>query len=192
MHFALQLPKQNLTFNVGMVAGGTSVHVDEAGNNATVTGKDNVVAPAAYASGDIRTISNQQTARVEKKMQEIVANHLPKTGAHHHLRRRLSGHGAHGRRAARCSQSSTAPTPVSASKPMPELDPMKRGAGDISFVAEWFPASLASGATGEGAHAPGETIDLSAQPINTKRDALLMYRLSQIDQKADLTKVAAK
>ena len=75
---------------------------------------------------------------------------------------------------------------------MPELDPMKRGAGDIAFVADIVPGLAGVGATGEGAHAPGETIDLSAQPINTKRDALLMYRLTQIDQKADLTTVSAK
>ena len=40
-----------------------------------------MIAPVAYASGDIRTISNEQTARVEKKMEAIVAKHLAKTGA---------------------------------------------------------------------------------------------------------------
>jgi glutamate carboxypeptidase len=189
--FRTQLPEENLTFNIGMIAGGTSVHVDEAGNNATATGKDNVIAPVAYASGDIRTISNQQTARVEKKMQEIVANHLPKTTANITF-----GEG----------YPAMPPTPQSRAllgilnranaslglKQMPELDPMKRGAGDISFVADFIPGIAGIGATGEGAHAPGETIDLSTQPINTKRDALLMYRLSQIDQNADLTKVAVK
>ncbi len=69
---------------------------------------------------------------------------------------------------------------------MPELDPMKRGAGDIAFVAEYLPGLAGIGATGEGAHEPGETVDLSAQPINTERDALLMYRLSKVDAKADL------
>jgi glutamate carboxypeptidase len=189
--FRTQLPEENLTFNIGLIAGGTSVHVDEAGNNATATGKDNVIAPVAYASGDIRTISNQQTARVEKKMQEIVAHHLPKTTANITF-----GEG----------YPAMPPTPQSRAllgilnranaslglKQMPELDPMKRGAGDISFVADFIPGIAGIGATGEGAHAPGETIDLSTQPINTKRDALLMYRLSQIDQNADLTKVAVK
>ncbi|MGC1422969.1 MAG: M20/M25/M40 family metallo-hydrolase [Terracidiphilus sp.] len=189
--FRVQLPEANLTYNVGMVVGGTSIHVDEAGNNGTTTGKDNVVAPVAYASGDIRTISNQQSARVEKKMQAIVAQHLPRTTA-----TITFGEG----------YPAMAPTAQSRAllgilnqanaslgfKPMPELDPMKRGAGDISFVAGIIPGLAGIGATGEGAHAPGETIDLSTQPINTKRDALLMYRLSQIDQNADLTKVATK
>jgi glutamate carboxypeptidase len=74
---------------------------------------------------------------------------------------------------------------------MPELDPMKRGAGDIAFVADILPGLAGIGATGDNAHAPGENVDLSAQPINTKRDALLMYRLSKIDQKADLTAIVA-
>jgi glutamate carboxypeptidase len=69
---------------------------------------------------------------------------------------------------------------------MPELDPMKRGAGDIAFVADIVPGLAGVGATGEGAHAPGETVDLKAQAVNTKRDAVLMYRLSRIDAKADL------
>jgi glutamate carboxypeptidase len=189
--FRMQLPEENLTYNVGLIVGGTSVHIDEAGNNGTATGKDNVVAPIAYASGDIRTISNQQTARIEKKMQAIVAQHLPKTTA-----TITFGEG----------YPAMAPTAQSRAllgilnqanvslgfKAMPELDPMKRGAGDISFVADIIPGLAGIGATGEGAHAPGETIDLSTQPINTKRDALLMYRLSQIDQKADLTSIAGK
>jgi hypothetical protein len=32
-------------------------------------------------------------------------------------------------------------------------------------------------------------IYLSAQPIDTKRDALLMFRLSRIDRNADLTDI---
>jgi glutamate carboxypeptidase len=189
--FRTQLPEPDLTYNVGMAVGGTSVHIDDSGNNATATGKDNVIPPAAYASGDIRTLSNQQTARVEKKMQEIVANHLPLTSA-----------------TITFGEAYPAMAPTAASrallailnrqnatlgfKPMPELDPLKRGAGDIAFVADLLPGLAGVGATGEGAHAPGETIDLSTQPVNTKRDALLMYRLSQIDQKADLTVVAGR
>jgi glutamate carboxypeptidase len=49
-------------------------------------------------------------------------------------------------------------------------------------VAGIIPGLAGVGATGEGAHAPGETIDLSTQPISTKRDAVLMYRLTQVEQ----------
>ena len=187
--FRTRLPEPYLTYNVGLVLGGTALNVDDSGNNGAATGKDNVIAPAAYASGDIRTISNEQASRVEKKMEAIVAQHLAKTGA-----TLTFGEG----------YPAMAPTAQSRAllgilnqvnarlgfAPMPELDPMKRGAGDISFVADIIPGLAGVGATGEGAHAEGETIDLSAQPINTKRDALLMYRLSRIDQNADLIGIA--
>jgi glutamate carboxypeptidase len=124
-------------------------------------------------------------------MQEIVARHLPKTSANIAF-----GQGypampptAQNRALLGILNQANASLGFTA---MPELDPMKRGAGDIAFVADIVPGLAGVGATGEGAHAPGETIDLSAQPINTKRDALLMYRLTQIDQKADLTTVSAK
>ena len=187
--FRTQLPEPYLTYNVGLVLGGSSYTIDETGTNGTATGKPNVISPAAYASGDIRTLSNEQTERVEKKMQEIVAEHLPKTNATIHF-----GEG----------YPAMAPTEASRAllrllnqanaslgfATMPELDPMKRGAGDIAFVADLIPGLAGVGATGLGAHAPGETIDLSTQPINAKRDALLMYRLTQIPQGADLSALA--
>jgi glutamate carboxypeptidase len=188
--FRTQLPEPYLTYNVGMILGGSSLTVNDAGDSGTVNGKDNVIPPTAYASGDIRTISNDQTEKVEQKMEAIVAQHLAKTGAEISF-----GDGY------------PAMAPTAASRAllrllnqcdaslgfgkMPELDPMRRGAGDISFVAALIPGLAGIGATGEGAHAPGETVDLSAQPINTKRDALLMVRLSHIDEKANLVSAVA-
>ena len=172
-----------------MVLGGSSYTIDGAGNNGTATGKDNVIAPAAYASGDIRTLSNEQTDRVEKKMQAIVAEHLARTGASITFGEGYPAMAPTAQGRALLALLNQANASLGFAK-MPELDPMKRGAGDIVFVAGILPGLAGIGATGEGAHAPGETIDLSTQPINTKRDALLMYRLSQIDWKADLTALA--
>jgi glutamate carboxypeptidase len=189
--FRTQLPEQYLTFNVGLVLGGTTVSVDKDGISGSATGKGNVIPPVAHASGDIRTISNEQSDRVEKKMETIVAQHLPKTTA-----------------TIKFGEGYPAMAPTAGSRallrilnqvnqslgfaPMTELDPMKRGAGDIAFVSPPLPGLAGIGATGEGAHAPGETIDLTAQPVNTKRAALLMYRLSKIDANADLEAVAPK
>jgi glutamate carboxypeptidase len=188
--FRTQLPEPYLTYNVGIVLGGSSFSVDDSGSG-TATGKDNVIPPTAYAAGDLRTISNEQTERVEKKMEAIVAQHLAGTGA-----TITFGEGypamaptAQNRALLAILNQANASLGFGA---MPELDPMKRGAGDISFVADIIPGLAGIGATGEGAHAPGETIDLSAQPINTKRDALLMYRLGHIDQTADLVQAAAE
>jgi glutamate carboxypeptidase len=63
---------------------------------------------------------------------------------------------------------------------MPELDPMLRGGGDISGVADLIDGGLIGmGAAGEGSHAPGETVDLKSLPLQAKRAALMMYRLSK-------------
>lgn len=188
--FRTQLPEPYLTFNVGMVLGGSSYTVDTAGNNGTATGKDNVIPPAAYASGDIRTLSNEQTERVEKKMEAIVAQHLPRTNATIRFGEGYPAMAPTAESRALLGILNQANASLGFAR-MPELDPMKRGAGDIAFVAGIVPGLAGIGATGEGAHAPGETIDLSAQPINTKRDALLMYRLAQIPENADLTSIGA-
>ena len=178
--FRTQLPEPNLTYNVGMVLGGSALSVDDAGNNGTATGKDNVIPPTACASGDIRTLSNEQTDRVEKKMQAIAAEHLAKTGATITFGEGYPAMAPTAKNRALLGILNQANASLGFGT-MPELDPMKRGAGDIAFVADIIPGIAGVGATGDNAHAPGETIDLSAQPINAKRDALLMYRLSRID-----------
>ena len=187
--FRTKLPEPNLTFNVGMVLGGTQISVDDAGNNGTAAGKDNIVPPAAYASGDIRTISNEQTDRVEQEMRGIVAQHLPKTGAAIDFGEGYPAMAPTEENRALLKLLNQANKELGFGA-MPELDPMKRGAGDIAFVADLVPGLAGVGATGEGAHAPGETVDLKAQAINTKRDAVLMWRLSQIDEKESLISAA--
>jgi glutamate carboxypeptidase len=186
--FRTRLPEHNLTFNVGMVAGGTQVNVDEAGNNATAAGKDNIVAPTAYASGDIRTISNEQTDRVEQKMRAIVSGHLAKTGATIEFGEGYPAMAPTDENRALLKLLNQANKELGFGE-MPELDPMKRGAGDIAFVADLVPGLAGVGATGDGAHAPGETVDLKAQAINTKRDAVLMWKLSQVDSNSKLVDV---
>jgi len=56
-------------------------------------------------------------------------------------------------------------------------DPSRRGAGDVSFVSPPLAALDGLGAFGEQEHAPGESVELGAFPLLTKRAALLMYRL---------------
>jgi glutamate carboxypeptidase len=59
------------------------------------------------------------------------------------------------------------------------LDPGRRGAADISFVAPYVAALSGLGAQGEGAHSPDERIDLTTLPRQITRAALLLYRLSR-------------
>jgi glutamate carboxypeptidase len=58
-------------------------------------------------------------------------------------------------------------------------DPGSRGAGDISYIAAYVDCIDGLGASGKGAHAPGETINLKELPFLIKRAALTIYRLSR-------------
>jgi len=58
-------------------------------------------------------------------------------------------------------------------------DPGARGAGDISYVAEFLDCIDGLGSIGEGAHAPGETIHLKTIPFLSKRAAMIINRLVQ-------------
>ncbi|HWW97068.1 MAG TPA: M20/M25/M40 family metallo-hydrolase [Edaphobacter sp.] len=176
--FRKELREPGLTYNVGLVLGGATATMNANGTGGEAAGKTNVVPPVALALGDLRTLDDEQTARVEAKMRAIVADHLPKTGAvitfdeaypamapteaGHALVKQLNDVNA------------TLGLPV-----MEEMDPMARGAGDIAFVAPYVPGLVGTGVMGEGAHAEGETVFLDSIPRQAKRMALLMYRLSK-------------
>jgi glutamate carboxypeptidase len=176
--FRKELREPGLTYNVGLVLGGATATMNATGTGGEATGKANVVPPAALALGDVRTLDNEQTTRVQAKMRAIVADHLPKTGAvitfeegYPAMATTEAGH-------ALVKQlnevNATLGLPV-----MEEMDPMARGAGDIAFVAPYVPGLVGTGVMGEGAHAEGETVFLDSIPRQAKRMALLMYRLGQ-------------
>jgi glutamate carboxypeptidase len=58
-------------------------------------------------------------------------------------------------------------------------DPASRGAGDISYVADYLDCLDGFGASGKGAHAPGETLHLKEYPKLIKRAALVIYQLTR-------------
>src|SRR3546814_10381750 len=60
----------NLTFNVGLIAGGEQVSLDEGKIRASANGKTNIIAATAIARGDLRTLSAEQAARVKDKRSE--------------------------------------------------------------------------------------------------------------------------
>lgn len=177
--FRTQLPEQYLTYNVGLILGGTTAQLNTQETGGEATGKPNIISPQAIAIGDLRCISKEQVERVEGKMRSIAAQHLPKTDA------TINFYEAY---------PAQAPTPGnkallkllnevnrSLGQPdMPELDPLKRGAGDSAFVAQYIPTLAGVGSSGSGDHSADEKIDLNSLPINTKRAALLIYRLSHL------------
>ncbi len=172
------LREPNMTYSAGLVLGGSNIKVEPNGD-ASVTGKVNIIPGEALAMGDLRVLTPDQLARVKNKMLSIVGGgNLPGTKAEITFTDNYPP---------------MAPTPgnVKLLEKLNEgnralgmakiqaLDPMLRGAGDVSFVAPFVDALDGLGATGTGSHAPGETADLSRMPLQSKRTALLIYRLIQ-------------
>jgi glutamate carboxypeptidase len=63
--------------------------------------------------------------------------------------------------------------------PVKAYDPGKRGAGDISYIAEYLDCLDGLGAMGGGAHSPNEYINLNTLDEQIKRAALMIYRLTR-------------
>ncbi|MDX1632671.1 MAG: M20/M25/M40 family metallo-hydrolase, partial [Thermoanaerobaculia bacterium] len=70
-----------LTFNPGLIAGGTEVTFDAEEARATSFGKNNVVAGRVVVPGDLRAVSPEQLEEARSTMREIVAENLPGTEA---------------------------------------------------------------------------------------------------------------
>jgi len=176
--FRKDLPEPNLTFNTGVVAGGATAALDTDGVRATATGKGNIIAATAVARGDFRTLSEDQTQRVRTKMTAIVARHAPGTSATisfesgYPAMPPTAGNRVLLDRLNRVNRDMRLPE-------MAALDPLKRGAGDIAFVAGDVDGLIGLGTASSGDHAPGETVDLGSIRRQAKRAAILMARLSR-------------
>jgi len=177
--FRRELREPNLTYNVGMVAGGTPAQMDESGERFTATGKTNIVAETAIARGDIRTLSDEQEARVRAHMQAIVAQHLPHTRAE--LVFAADGYPPMAPTEGNRRLLATLNV-VNRDLGLPEMgeyDPARRGAADSGFVARDVDTLGGLGLVGGNAHAQGEWVDLTSFPRQAKRAAILINRLSQ-------------
>jgi glutamate carboxypeptidase len=178
--FQSRLREPNATFNVGVMAGGTPAAIDAEGFGVTASGKTNIVAETAIARGDLRTLTREQDARVRAGMQAIVADHLPQTRAElvfadgYPPMAPTEGNRALLARLNAVNRDLDLPQ-------MAEFDPGLRGAADSGFVAGDVDTLGGLGASGGGAHADGEWIDLDSLPRQALRTAVLVSRLSLDD-----------
>jgi glutamate carboxypeptidase len=176
--FRMELREDGLTYNVGLVLGGATAKLNETRTGGEATGKSNVVAPVSIAQGDLRTLSNEQTARVQAKMKAIVADHLAKTGATMEFNEAYPAMAETEASKALVTRLNEVNATLGL-EPEGTVDPRLGGAGDIAFVAPYVPGLVGVGALGAGAHAEGETVYLDSLPTQAKRMALLMYRLGK-------------
>ena len=167
--------EEYLTFNAGTIQGGTDVEYDAQQNRGKTFGKRNVVPRKVIVHGGIRTISQEQLERTRDKMRAVVAASLPNTSATIRFWDRYpSMPPTEGNRQLQVAMSGV--NEALGRGPMPALDPARRGAADISFVAPYADSLAGLGALGTGGHTPDESLDLTSLPLAIKRAAILIYR----------------
>jgi len=167
-----------LTFNPGVILGGTQTSFDGETSRGTAFGKSNVIAESTVVAGDLRAISLPQREGAKQRMRAIVARHLPHTNA--------------------AIEFDDGYPPLSPSEgnqrllglfdqvsrdlgfgPVTADDPRRAGAADVSFTEGRVTMAIDGlGLMGDGGHTVEETADLRTLPMNGKRVAVLLYRLA--------------
>jgi glutamate carboxypeptidase len=172
--FRVKLSQEKyLTFNPGLIVGGSEVN-----ENKEAIGKDNIISPRVTVTGDLRFLTESQKHNARIKMKEIVAQNLNKTKADIIFQDGIPA-----------MEPTTENEKVLATLNQVSLDlgfgevkagdPGSRGAGDISYIAKYVACLDGLGASGRGAHAPGETMNVKEFPKLIQRTAILLYRLTR-------------
>lgn len=172
----------DVTFNPGIVVGGTTATYDQNTSSGTAFGKNNVIAKTVEISGGLRTLTADELQHAKQTMQAIVSDNLPHTSASLTI-----GEG----------YPPLAPMPgnrellASYSKasedlgfgPVVAVNPRNAGAADISFTAGHVDSALDGlGLMGRGGHTRDEVADISSLEKNAAKAALLIFRLANHDK----------
>lgn len=167
----------DLTFNPSVIVGGTNVSYDTLRVSGSATSKLNIIASHVTVSGDLRFLTEEQKERTRARMRGIVSSgNLPGTTAAISFEDEYPAMSPTPANAALLAVYDSASQALGYG-PVVALDPSRRGAGDISFVAPLLPGLDGLGVGGSGAHTPNERVDLRSLPMQTERAAVLMYRL---------------
>ncbi len=170
--------EHGLTFNPGVIAGGTFV---EEGVNAAeqkAFGKTNVVAQTAVVHGGLRFMNEAQKERARAAMRAIVAESLPQTEAKVSFTDSYPAMEETEANRALLAELNDVTVALGAT-PVKAFPPEQRGAADISFVAPQVTSMDALGGFGGGSHTPDEWVDLPSVKFATVRSAILIHRLLQ-------------
>lgn len=170
--------EKNLTFNPGLILGGSTVDYQSKQNGGNATGKNNIVSKEVVVTGDIRAMSPEQLDKAHRVMKEIVEKHRPQTDATIEF-----GEG----------YPPLAPTDGNyellkmfdqASRDLgygavTAVNPRDAGAADISFTSGYVDMAMDGlGLGSAGGHTIHETADPRTLVMQAKRTAILLYRLT--------------
>ena len=158
--------------------GGSELNYQETAQSGTVSGKTNIISPKTVVIGDLRFISETQKEAARNTMRQIVSQSLPGTKASIRFSDGIPAMSPTEGNAKISVQLSAVSEAMGLGKVNPG-NPGSRGAGDISYVAQYVDCLDGLGASGRGAHAPGETINLKEYPLLIQRTAVFLYRLTR-------------
>ena len=178
--FRQQVVEPGLTFNPGVILGGTDVTYDDANSRGTAFGKTNVIANTVTVKGDLRYLDYAQRDRAQARMREIVAQSLPGASATVNFRDSYPPMAVTLGNLKILDQYSQASQDAGLG-PIGAVPPESRGAGDIQFVAPIIDSLDGLGAGGGGAHSPNEYLEVASIERSAIRAALLIYRLTRQD-----------
>lgn len=170
--------EEYLTFNPGTLLGGTFIDYDKQTSSGEVFGKTNVVAQTAIVNGGLRFISEEQKENARAKMRTIVSQNLPQTSASINFIDSYPAMGPTEGNQAVLEILSEVSQDLGFG-PVTGYDPSKRGAADISFVADYVDGLDGLGTMGNYAHTPQETVNLKTMNALIQRAAILIYRLTR-------------
>jgi glutamate carboxypeptidase len=171
--------EEHLTFNPGLMVGGTDAQYTAGEARGSATGKDNVVAANVVVTGDLRALSQEQFEHARKTMQAVVADRMP------HTQGTLTFDDDYppmppSEGNARLLELYSRGSQMLNLGGVAAVSPDRAGAADVSFVAGHAAMVLDGvGLMGRNGHTPQETADLTTLPSQTKRAAVLLLRLAQ-------------
>ncbi|HET9326674.1 MAG TPA: M20/M25/M40 family metallo-hydrolase [Candidatus Eisenbacteria bacterium] len=168
-----------LTFNPGLILGGTTIGVQDDGSRGMAFGKNNVVAESTTVRGDLRTLTLEQRARAQRTMQRIVSRNLPRTDA------RITFEEGYPPLAPSPGNRRLLAMYDEASRdlglgPVEEVDPSRAGAADVSFTEGRVEMAIDGiGLRGAGGHTVQEAADLNTLRTQAQRAAVMLMRLAK-------------
>lgn len=170
---------ENLTFNPGMIVGGTRINFDKSQALGDAFGKGNVIAKELKVTGDIRALSPEQLADAKAVMQKIVADNLAETSA---VLTFGEGYPPMGPTAGNAKLLAIY-SDISAGLgygTVAAVNPRNAGAADIAFAADHVEMAMDGlGLMGDGGHTKDEVADMTSLAKNIQKVAILIYRLSR-------------
>ena len=176
--FRQQVAEPGLTFNPGLILGGTEVTVDTANSRGTAFGKTNVIANSVAVKGDLRYLDYAQRDRAQARMRDIVGHSLPGAGASIAFQESYPPMAVTPGNLKLLELYSRASQDAGLGR-IGAVPAEARGAGDIQFVAPLLDSLDGLGASGNGAHSPNEDLDPASIERGAIRAALLIYRLTR-------------